>query len=184
MTEESTPGSGDITSLATYIAKNIKWNISEILTTFTPILGVLILFSVLTILGFYSTCLSCNINQVILLTTYVFIMSIYLLQVSISGSNEEGGCDACVDMKLLSLYSMMPTLIFIITSTIPLWTGLETLWIKHEYMPRLPINLLGRVFCIFLGIVIYTISLLTSRWFLYQRICQKSIKRNIWTLYI
>lgn len=184
MTEPAAPESGNITSLATYIARNIKWNVSEIVTNFTPILGVLVLFSLLTVGGFYSTCLSCNINYVIILTTYIFIISIYLLQLSVSASNDEGGCSACVDMKLLSLYSMFPTLIFIITSTIPLWAGFEILWMRHDYVPRLPINLLARVFCVFLGMITYTIAVLTSRWFLYQRLCQKSSSRNIWTLYL
>lgn len=169
-----------IDTLAKYIASGFSWSISDILQSYAPIFGFLVIYAVSTIGGFYSACLACNINQVVIMTAYAFVVSLFLLQTSL----ERRKCSPRVKMNFLALYSVLPTLIFVITYTIPLWSGLNTLWVKTQFGPILPVSVLAGLVSVFVGMVIYRTTTFVSEYYLYRRLCEGDKTKSLWTFYI
>lgn len=173
------PTDAKITTLAQFIAEGFSRNISDVLQSYAPIFGLLIIHAILIIGGFYSSCLSCSINQIIIMTAYAFVVSLFLLQTSL----EKRCSTASVKMSLLALLSVLPTLIFVVTYTIPLWSGLNRLFSNPQYGPTLPISVLANLVSVFLGMIIFRTTTFVSEWYLYKRLCEGDDSKNFWTFY-
>lgn len=177
---DSTEDLQDFGTLAKYIAAGFKWSVSDILQSYAPIFGFLVIYAVLTIGGFYSTCIACSINQIVIMTAYAFILSLFLLQTSL-----ERRCpNINVKMNLLAAYSILPTIIYIVASTIPLWSGLNVLWTKTHFGPMLPVSVLAGLVSVFIGMVVYRTTTWVSEWYMYRRICRGEDNKGFWTFFI
>ncbi len=168
-----------IDSLAKFISSRGSWTITTILQDYAPILGFLVIFTFITIGSFYFQCLTCSINQIVLMITYCFVISLFLLDIDLKTRKCENP-----DLKLLALYSFMPTIIFIVTLTVPLWSGLGKLWERTVYSASLPVNVFAGLINVFVSMIIYRTTLYASGWFLYGRLCLGNTQKSLWTLYV
>lgn len=170
--------SGDDT-FSRFVTDQLNWNIQYILSEFAPIMGFLLIFCVTIIGRFYSTCFNCNLINIVLLASYGFIVSHYLIQSTFLADE----CGRIVPVRLLTLFSILPTLIFVITATVPLWTGLEY-YFGTYYGAQLPVNIMTQLLSVFLAMFIFRTCIYVSGHFLKKRICIDDKFRNFWTLYL
>ena len=166
----------DIGSLGQYFSQATS---QYLLQTIAPVLGFLVIYTALTIGGFYFECLRCSINQVIINTSYCFVISLFNLQEAISKQ-----CGASVNMKLIALYAMMPTIIFTVVFTIPLWSGLSKLWERTVYAASLPANVFGGLITVFVSMLIYVVTINASALYLIYRVCESDNRKTFWTFFM
>lgn len=167
----------DINTFSAFISQDFSWNLTNLVSNFGPVIGIVLLYVILVALGFYSTCIDCSVNKIVLLATYVYAISIYFLQ------KEATLCKQMVSMATLSLFSLMPLLIFVFSLTAPLWSGFGLLFKRQNFAPSFPLNLLGGLMSMFTGLIVYRVAISYSMFLLRQRICNGVIDRNIWTLW-
>ncbi len=175
----SAQASRDIDTFSQFLGQDFSWNIANLVKNFGPVLGVVILYLTLAALGFYSTCISCSVNKIVLLTTYAYSMSIYFLQ------KEVDACGHQTSITTLSIFTILPLLIFVFTLTAPLWASFGLLFEKHLFSPSLPLNVLVGLMSMFTAVVVYRVAISYSLFLLNKRICKSdaSAGKSFWTFW-